>query len=201
MSEKLQNIKAVHQLIDGTHSTQTRRTYGFSTTTQEKRRPGDVWTEQSPQGTIYEITQHDGYRTKRLKNSVTVQVNEILKVPTCCPKCGTHMRNHEKRLNFKFWFKRKQCFSCVLKEEQEIKNQGPDAWLRYEQRIMLENAESWFKDADKEVEVLKQQVYETYWQNADGERGEINISEYIKKIEEDYESLKTNIRNQFGNEQ
>jgi peptidoglycan hydrolase CwlO-like protein len=111
------------------------------------------------------------------------------------------MRNHEKRLNFKFWFKRKQCFSCVLKEEQEIKNQGPDAWLRYEQRIMLENAESWFKDADKEVEILKQQVYETYWQNADGERGEIDISEYIKKIEEDYESLKTNIRNQFGNEQ
>ena len=62
---------------------------------------------------------------------------------------------------------------------------------------MLSNAESWFKDCDKEVEIIKTQMKETVWENADGDRGEIDISEMIKKIEDDYTKLKTNIRNRF----
>lgn len=197
MSEKLQNVKAVRELLDGTHRSQTRHTYGFTKTSHIKHAVGDTWTEQSPNGIEYEITQHDGYRTKRPKNSVNDQIKDLLKVPDICPKCATKMRNEEKRLNFKFWFKRKQCFSCVLKEEQIIRNQGQDAWQEYERRIMLENAESWFHDADAEVEILKQQLTETYWQNGDGERGEVDISLIIQKMEQDYEQLKSDIRSRF----
>ena len=56
-------------------------------------------------------------------NSVkTESIKDILRVPDECPKCGTNMREKEKALNFKFWFKRQKCFGCVLQEEREIKS-------------------------------------------------------------------------------
>ena len=61
----------------------------------------------------------------------------------------------------------------------------------------LSNAESWFKDTDKEVEIVKQQMKETTWENADGERNEIDISSFIEKIEKDYNKLKEDIRTSF----
>ena len=51
---------------------------------------------------------------------------------------------------------------------------------------MLANAESWFKDADKEVEILKTQIKETSWENAEGERSEVDISALIEKMQKDY---------------
>ena len=48
---------------------------------------------------------------------------------------------------------------------------------------MSANAEAWFKDTDKEVEILKTQTKETYYQNADGKVGEMDISSIIEKID------------------
>ena len=62
---------------------------------------------------------------------------------------------------------------------------------------MLGNAEAWFKDADKEVEILKTQIKETSWENADGERNEVDISTFIEKMEDDYLELKSNIKSSF----
>jgi hypothetical protein len=205
MTNKLQNIKAVRQILDGTHKTQTRKTFGFSDAAHAGKKSirhevGDVWEETSPAGTVYLVTQHDGFRSRTPKNTAGIkeQIDAILKVPDECPKCSTAMRNEEQRLNFKFWYKRGKCFSCVLKEEQQIRDRGIEAWKEYERSIMRENAEAWFKDADKEVELLKSQVKETIWQNADGRTGDIDISEFIKKMEHDYAQLKLNIRNMLG---
>ena len=98
-------------------------------------------------------------------------------------------------MNFKFYFKRGKCFECVLKEERKIKDQGPEAWEKYQKNIMLANAESWFKDTDKEVEIIKTQAKETLWQNADGESGQVDLSHMLEKIDKDYKKLKTEIRN------
>ena len=118
-------------------------------------------------------------------------------MPEECPCCGTNMRSKEQKLNFKFWFKRKKCFGCVLSEETAIKLKGVEAWDEYQKDIMSSSAESWFKETDKEVEVIKQQVKETTWENADGERNEVDISSFIEKMEKDYLELKTNIRSSF----
>ena len=108
------------------------------------------------------------------------------------------MRDHEKMLNFKFYFKRGKCFSCVLKEETNIKAQGEEAWKAYENKIMSSNAEGWFKEADKEVELLKTQIKETFWQNAQGEQGTIDTSAFIEKMEKDYLELKEKLRKQYS---
>ena len=205
MSNKLQNIKAIKQMLVGEHKSQNRKsTYFGNTKTEvlekdilERFENGNpkVWIETKSNGTRIKVTQHDGFLTKVPENSIMEQVRDVLRVPDECPECGTEMRNDEQKLNFKFWFSRKKCFGCVLTEERRIKDKGEAAWKKYQAKIMRANAESWFKDCDKEVEILKTQMKETVWENADGERGEIDISQMVKKIDKDYKKLKSEIRN------
>ena len=207
MSNKLQNVKAIKQLLTGEHKSQTRKSTYFGKTDTEIAKDeiletfenGDpkVWIETKPNGTRMKVTQHDGFKSRVPENNLMSDIREILRVPDICPECNTNMRESEKTLNFKFWFKRKKCFGCVLKEERKIRQQGGDAWKKYQHKIMKANAESWFKDCDKEVEILKTQMKETVWENADGERGEIDISLMVKKIDKDYKKLKADIRKSF----
>ena len=39
---------------------------------------------------------------------------------------------------------------------------------------------------------------ETYWQNAQGEVGQIDVTEFVEKMEKDYLELKDNIRKQYS---
>ena len=205
---KLQNIKAIKEMMAGTHKTQTRKTFAMGTTKKElseediEERFEDgspkVWIETDAKGFRTRVTQHDGFKSREPENSIREQIREALHVPEKCPECGTEMRNHEKRLNFKFYYSRGKCFGCVLKEERQIKAKGPEAWKEYENKIMLANAEGWFNDADKEVEILKTQVKETVWGNAQGETGTVDTTEFVKKMEKDYEKLKKEIRAKFS---
>ena len=208
MSNKLQNIKAVNELLAGNHKSQTRKSiYTGSTKTVipedevlERFKTGKpkIWIETDTKGFRTRVTQHDGFKSREPENSVLKTVQDALAVPDECPKCGTKMRNHEKRLNLKFWFKRKSCFGCVLKEESRIKSQGTKSWQGYQNEIMAANAESWFQDTDKEVEILKDSMKEVVWGNADGELGEVDISSQVERVETDYNKLKETIRNQFA---
>jgi hypothetical protein len=207
MSNKLQNIKAIKQMLNGEHKSQNRSSTYFGNVKTEIKSEniletfenGDpkVWIEIKPNGTRIKVTKHDGFTSRVPENSVLDQVRDMLRVPDECPSCGTKMRNEEQSLNFKFYFKRQKCFGCVLTEERRIKDEGEEAWKKYQNKIMKANAESWFKDCDKEVEILKTQMKETVWENADGNRGEIDISQMVKKIDKDYKKLKADIRKSF----
>tara|TARA_A100001201_G_scaffold39383_2_gene41118 strand:- start:12 stop:635 length:624 start_codon:yes stop_codon:yes gene_type:complete len=206
MSNKLQNIKAIKQMLEGKHKSQTRQSHYFGKSNNEI--PEDdiiesfedgkpkIWIETDHNGHRTRVTQHDGFKSREPENSILKTIQNALKVPEKCPECGKNMRDHEKRLNFKFWFKRKKCFECVLKEESKIKAQGREAWKEYENKIMKSNAEAWFKDADKEVEILKNQIVKT-WQNADGEFGEADMSSFLEKMEKDYNELKESLREKY----
>jgi hypothetical protein len=201
---KLQNIKAVKEMMAGTHKLQTRKTFAMGSKKQEvteedilerfENGKPKVWIETDLKGFRTKVTQHEGFKSREPENSILKTIQDTLKVPDKCPECGKDMRDHEKRLNFKFYFMRGKCFDCVLKEERKIKSQGEEAWKSYQNKIMLANAESWFNDADKEVEVLKNQIVKT-WQNADGEYGEADMSNFLEKMEKDYLELKEKIRN------
>lgn len=204
MGKKLQNIKAVKQLLTGEHKSQKQ---SHLYTGKLKTKPEDhevverfengtpkIWIERDASGFGTRVTQHNGFRAREPENSILKEIRASLTVPDKCPDCNSEMRNNEKRLNFKFYFMRKKCFSCVLKEEREIKQQGEVAWKQYQNKIMLANANGWIKDAEKEVEVIKSQIVKT-WQNAQGEYGTADMSKYIEKVESDFEKLKDDVRN------
>ena len=90
------------------------------------------------------------------------------------------------------YFKAGQCFDCVTKQETLIRS-DKDKWKDYSSKKMLVNAEGWFKDADKEVETLKSTLKDVVWENADGDSGEIDRSNWLKKIDKDYKKIKKQI--------
>ena len=194
MSKKLQNTKAVKQLLDGTHRTQTKKTISLSSTTKtnKRREVGETWIEKNANGVEFKWEQKDGFRVKRPVNSILDSVTNALTLPSNCPNCDQDMHGNEKRLNQKIYFKAGKCFDCVTKEETLIRS-DKKKWEEYSSKKMLANADGWFKDADKEVEILKSTLNEVVWENADGKTGEIDRSMWLKKIDKDYKKIKKQI--------
>ena len=75
MSKKLQNVKAVREMLEGTHKFQTKKTTGFSdadatSKKNERHEIGSVWEEKDPtSGLTYIVEQRDGFRVRKTKNS------------------------------------------------------------------------------------------------------------------------------------
>ena len=194
MSNKLQNTKAVKQLLDGTHKMQTRKSISLSgkSKTTKKRAIGDTWVEKNANGVEFKWEQKDGFRVKRPVNSILDTVTDALSLPTNCPNCKQDMHGPEKRLNQKIYFKVGKCFDCVTKEETLIRS-DKKKWEAYSSKKMLANAKGWFKDADKEVATLKSTLKDIVWENADGQFGEIDRTKWLKKIDKDYKKIKDQI--------
>jgi hypothetical protein len=105
------------------------------------------------------------------------------------------MRDTEQHLNFKMYFIHKKCFECVIKEETKIRNQGKEAWDAYNKERMLQNADAWFKDADRDVALLREAVHLQFIQNADGRLEDWDQTAFLEKFDTDYKQLKEKIYN------
>jgi hypothetical protein len=191
---KLQNVKAVKELLAGTHKTQTNKTFGFIGKSNKKREIGDVWLETTANGISIEWEQKDGFRVKRAANSVLDEINKIINMPATCPKCNSQMHNNEERLNKKFWKTHKTCFDCVITMETRLRAEGK--YEEYARKKMFENAKSFFATADIEVSIIKDAIKNKleFVQNAQGELEEFDQSNYKEKylnyIDEQYNRFK-----------
>ena len=203
MAGKLQNIKAIKEMIAGTHKSQNRIVHGY----EGKKTIADedvierfedgkpkVWIETKPSGVRERVEQHNGFRSRKAENSILDFINEALRVPETCPKCESKMKGvDEERLNLKFWFMNKHCFGCQLKEESMIRAQGKEAWSEYSRKKLAANAESWFKDTDKEVEMVRNSLKLQFVQNADGDLAEYDQTAFFEKFDSDYKKFKKQI--------
>jgi len=191
---KLQNVKAVKELLAGTHKTQTNKTFGFVGKADKTRKVGDVWIETLASGTQVQWEQKDGFRIKKAANSIIDQVNKIINMPDACPECNSKMYNDEERLNKKFWKTHKTCFDCVITMETRLRAEG--TYEEYARDKMYNNAKSFFSTADKEVNIIKDAVKDKleFVQNAQGDVEEYDQSDYkekyLKYIDEQYNRFK-----------
>ena len=179
---KLQNIKAIQNMLSGTHKSQTRQVHYYGKTSNniieeniiEKDEDGNpkIWIEVDPNTkSRMRITQHDGWKSKETESGYLVRkAIKALEMPNECPQCGKDMHGTEKRLNEKFWNWQKQCFDCIVTFETKLRN-DPEAWKVYQQEKMYENAKVFFSDADGDVEGLEKILTEASSgvQNADGD--------------------------------
>lgn len=192
---KLENVKAVQQLLDGTHKFQTNKSFGYNSTKSNQRREvGEIWTElDSKTGIEYTWEQKQGFRVRHGNLDSVRQVLNEMKMPSHCPQCKNEMK---KRLDNKMWNVHKMCFDCVVDMEAKLRYEGK--FEEYAKNIMYRNASDWFKDADREVEVIKEELNKQHieYVNADGtlEKWEQTDKEkWLKKIDEDYVQLKEKI--------
>ena len=196
MSKKLQNIKAVKQMLDGTHKFQTKKSIGFTDAKQkaeknQKREVGDIW-EEKIGNTIYTIEQRNGFRVKRPKNSVASEIREYLNsYPNCRKECCKTSFNH---LDKKMQRIHGMCYDCVIEMEHKLRISGE--YEEYEKNKIRENKKAWLKQAEQDVQALKQAFTEShqYVTNADGVletwEAQMTKEEFNEKVEKEFEKFK-----------
>lgn len=160
MAKKLQNIKAINQMLSGTHRSQNKTTVGYQSK-EEDRNIGDKWIDNN--GIQWE--QKDGYKVSSAKALEAVMAAiKALKMPSTCPKCNNEMKNNQ--YNKKMWSVHKMCFDCVIDMEHEHRING--TYEQYEKDLMRKNIEAWLRDAKAEMGAIKELLTKAEFVNSDG---------------------------------
>ena len=192
---KLQNIKAIKQMLDGTHKSQTKKMIAFSDVkvTEEKRAIGEVWTDED--GVEWE--QRNGFKIKKGKLDEVRKMLIERAMPKDCPKCNQPMT---KRLDKKFFLLEKHCFDCQVAFEHDLRIEGK--YERYEKERILKNAEAWLIEAEREAKELADAFRNPLtFTGVDGilEKwsGGMTGDEVAEKIEKEFELFKENFINKL----
>jgi hypothetical protein len=186
MAKKLQNIRAITQMLSGTHKSQTKTTVGY-TSKEDERKVGEIWIDEK--GVEWE--QKEGYKISSSK--ILDAVRNVLKtymMPKVCPKCSNEIKDN--KYNRKMWNIHRTCFDCVIEMEHEHKING--TFDEYARNLMRPNIESWLKDAKSEIEGIKSLLTKAEFVNGDGtvEKWE---SPWLGKEDELNDILETNFEN------
>tara|TARA_R110002012_G_scaffold2155_5_gene10317 strand:+ start:200 stop:847 length:648 start_codon:yes stop_codon:yes gene_type:complete len=195
-SNKLQNVKAIKQMLEGTHKFQTRKTHGYSDSKStadrnKKRAVGDVW-EEKIGTTLYRIEQFEGFRTKRPAASQTAEIREYLNsYPNCQKDCCKTTFNH---MDAKMKKAHGMCYDCVIDMEHKLRVEGK--FEDYEKERIHASALSWLKDAEQDVDALKKTFTQAseFVTNADGLTeswaAQMTTEEFEEKVEKQFEKFK-----------
>ena len=208
MSKKLQNVKAIQQMLDGTHKFQTKKTVGFSdakSKQSEHHDVGDTWEETDAHGNTYVLEQHEGFRIRKTKNTDIFQNirDEMRSFPNCrkdtCTCIGTHQLDQKMRKIHGM------CFDCVIEMEHELKKAGK--YDEYERNKIRENALAWLRDAERDVELLKQAYTQVqqFVSNSDGQvehwSAKMTAEEFESTIQKQFEEFKIKFLEKLNGEQ
>ena len=215
MAKKLQNIKAVQQMLDGTHKFQTKKTTGFSDADatakrNERHEIGDVWEEADPvTGVIYVIEQRDGFRIRKSKNTDVFQSvrDEIRSFPNCRKETCTCIQKNGTihPLDDKMRKIHGMCFDCTIEMEHDLKKEGK--YDEYEQTKIRENALAWLASAERDVELLKQTYTQAidFVSNTDGATeswsAKMTTEEFEEKIQKEFDKFKQEFLKKINGEE
>lgn len=201
MAKKLQNVKALKEMLSGTHRRQTNKSFYFgdpekAAEKNKKRAVGEIWTEtDSSSGEEVTWEQKAGFR---IKHSKLQAARDYLHTFQNCPKetctCTSPCAADKKMKTV-----HGMCLDCVIDMEHKLKIKGK--YEDYEKKKMTENVKSFFKQTDEEVKVIKDALKEkTQFVNSDGSMEEWDMPDkevIFKKLDKDYKKLKKNIFKQY----
>jgi len=185
MSKKLKNVKAVKEMIAGTHKSQTKTNVSFGETKEViRRKVGDQWTDDD--GNIWE--QRKGYKVKLGKLSKLR--DELTKFPNCKKDICTC--TNPKRNDIKMKTIHGMCFDCVIQMEHQHKLDG--TFEEYEREKIHANMKSWLGKAEIEKEALKTAL-KARFVNEDGsieEWNDMSWEQVEEKIDNEFRLFKNN---------
>ena len=191
---KLNNIKAVKEMLGGEHKTQTKKTISFTDKVIKRREVGETWTDDKGQ----KWEQRKGYKVKVGKLSELR--TELRTFPNCNKETCTCTEPGQADLKMKAIHG--MCLDCVTLMEYNLKQKGE--YEEYERKKLLENAEAWLKQAEVEKEVLKTTLKASFV-NEDGSIEEwaegMSEKELEEKLDKDFETFRENFIGKLKNEQ
>lgn len=203
---KLKNIKALGEMLQGTHRLQTRKTFGFSDAkdTSKIREVGEIWEETDINGNKIWWEQKQGYRVKYgVHPDIAQTLKEAHEYLQTFPNCQkeTCTCKQPTRIDEKFRRMVGMCEDCLISFETNLKIKGQ--FNEYALEKMKNNAKSFFEQADKEFEVLKREVENI---NFAGDENDIDPIEkwsfqdpeaYKRFLDEKYNEFKTKTLEKF----
>tara|TARA_B110000977_G_scaffold58074_1_gene78978 strand:+ start:1976 stop:2557 length:582 start_codon:yes stop_codon:yes gene_type:complete len=191
---KLNNIKAVKEMIAGNHRTQTKNTVSFGEGKDFiKREVGQQWLDDD--GNTWE--QKKGYKVKLGKLSelrTDVQTFSNCSKETCT--CLTPSRN-----DLKMKVIHDMCFECVISMEHQLRIDGK--YEEYEKNKVLENSKAWLKQAELEKETIKLAM-KARFVNEDGSLEDWDggsWEEIESKIDNEFQMFRENFINKLENKE
>jgi hypothetical protein len=190
MEIKIDSIKDVKNLLEGNHESQNRIQVGFDGDKKEEnidRQVGEKWFDSD--GNEWE--QKKGYKVK-LGKVWQQELHEYLNSFPNCPKesctCGMPKRLDEKMKKI-----HGMCFDCVVKMEHKIRIEGK--WQEYEKTKMKENALAWLKEAERDKNLIVEELSRLEFANEFGDvekwDTKVNKEELLKKIEDEFQTFRT----------
>lgn len=193
---KLNNIKAVKEMIGGEHKTQTKKTISFADKIVERREVGETWIDDKNQ----KWEQRNGYKVKIGKMAKLRE--ELNAFPNCNAKNSSCNCTEPGQADLKMKAIHGMCLNCVVEMEHNLKMNGK--YEEYENKKLLANAEAWLKQAELEKEVIKSTL-EASFINEDGSIEKWNEGmtkeELVEKIDNEFKTFKENFIDKLKNEQ
>jgi hypothetical protein len=162
-----------------------------------------VWSEEVGEGNVVWWEQKDGYRVKRrYAPEVEEQMEKLRRYLNSFPNCQKEKCTcvQPTHLDLKFRKIMGLCHDCVVTMETRLKMRGE--FDQYAVEKMKQNANSFFAQADKEVEIIKQSLNSISFA---GENGEVetwssdNVKALMEKIDTDYNMLKEKVFGRLNN--
>lgn len=199
MEIKIDSLQDVKKLLAGEHDSQNKVQVGYNATNKEDteiRQVGDKWFDDD--GNEWE--QKNGYKVK-LGKVWQQELHEYLTTFNNCPKetctCGMPKRLDEKMRRI-----HGMCFDCVVDMEHKIRLEGK--WDEYENRKVKENAIAWLEEAEKDKNLIADELSRLEFSNDFGDiekwKTSINKEELLEKIEKEFEEFKKNFIEKLENE-
>jgi len=197
---KLKNTLAIQQMLAGEHKLQTRLSVQVpeigKTKIEIPKLIGSRWIDEYGN----EIEQKDGYtvnyglRGKDLSKDLRDTINSF-------QNCLEKEQGNECKKNWiniipqdlKFKAKTQRCMDCQIAFEHKLKISGE--YELYEAKKVLENAKSWFKEAEQDKEKIKDSYRNIgFVEDADGgveKWVDTNLEERLIMIDNEFEKFRT----------
>jgi hypothetical protein len=182
MEIKIDSLQDVKKLLAGEHDSQNKVQVGYGgekSEDNEIRQVGDKWFDAD--GNEWE--QKNGYKVK-LGKEWQQELHQYLNTFPNCQKetctCG-----FPKRLDEKMRRIHGMCFDCVIDMEHKIRLEGK--WDEYEKRKVKENAIAWLQEAEKDKNLIADELSRLEFSNDFGDietwKTSLNKEELLEKIE------------------
>lgn len=186
---KLKNIEAIQNMLNGTHRTQTKKTFYFGDTAsadrQKHRSDGEEWEEIELGTGLVKKWKQVGSNKVRVsdKHDIIEDLQKYKKTFINCPK-ATCTCTAPTRIDLKFKAKMGKCEECVIEDETMMKVRDKQGYSKYAIEKMRQNAVSYFRDLSEELEEKIQHMIDgVSYANSDGSVDKWDITD-AKKVAE-----------------